>query len=80
MSENMRTMVMPNSLEAEKSVLGAMMQDSTAVMQAAEALKAEDFYQPEHREIFDAMIRLWRDQSPVDLVTLDDELSRRGTL
>lgn len=48
MSE-VRGMVPPNSLEAERSVLGAMLQDPKAVMHAAESLKAEDFYQPPHK-------------------------------
>lgn len=70
----------PNSVEAEQSVLGAMLQDGNAVLQAAENLTSEDFYQPAHREIFDCMMKLYREQSPVDLVTVDSELSRRGTL
>ena len=79
MSE-VRGVTPPNSLEAERSVLGAMLQDSNAVMQASERLSPEDFYQPAHKELFDAMIKLYREQSPVDLVTVDTELSRRGTL
>ncbi len=79
MSE-VRGVTPPNSVEAERSVLGAMVQDGNAVLQASESLAAEDFYQPQHREIFDAMIALYRQQSPVDLITVDTELSRRGTL
>ena len=70
----------PNSVEAEQSVLGAMLQDGNAVLQAAESLLPEDFYQPQHKEIFDAMIALHREQKPIDFITLDAELSRRGTL
>lgn len=70
----------PNSVEAEQSVLGAMIQDANAVLQAAEALKADDFYQPAHREIFEAMMNLHQQQRPVDVVTVDDELTRRGSL
>lgn len=73
-------MVPPNSLEAERSVLGAMLQDSRAVMQASEVLHGEDFYQPAHKEIFECMLKLHKEQSPVDLVTVDAELARRGTL
>ena len=81
MSEQvLRGVTPPNSVEAERSVLGAMLQDGNAVMQAAETLQAEDFYQPQHREIFDCMIKLFREQSPVDIVTVDSELNRRGTL
>ena len=73
-------MTPPNSVEAEVSVLGAMLQDSAAVLRAAEQLKPDDFYQPEHREIFTAMLDLNRDRRPVDLTTLHEELERRGTL
>lgn len=70
----------PNSVEAEQSVLGAMLQDGNAVLQAAESLVPEDFYQPQHKEIFSAMIALHREQKPIDFITVDAELSRRGTL
>ncbi len=70
----------PNSVEAEQSVLGAMLQDTNAVLQAAESLQADDFYQPAHRELFEAMMQIHRQQRPVDVVTVDDELTRRGTL
>ncbi len=79
MSE-LRGVTPPNSVEAEQSVLGAMLQDATAVLQAAETLLPEDFYQPQHKEIFDAMLQLHRDQKPVDFITVDAELSRRGTV
>lgn len=72
--------IMPYHSEAEKSVLGAMLLSSEAVMLAHETLIAEDFYDPAHREIFDAMIYLADQSRPVDLVTLDGELSRRGKL
>ena len=84
MSETLPSQLMgaslPNSVEAECSVLGAMLQDSGAVLQAAEHLRADDFYQPAHKEIFNAMMALHQERSPIDLITLDTELSRRGTL
>lgn len=70
----------PNNPDAERSVLGAMLQDPEAVLLAQELLSQEAFYQPAHRELFDAMTTLSRDGKPVDLVTVDEELSRRGTL
>lgn len=73
-------MVPPNSVEAEKSVLGAMLQDSLAVLQAVEQLKEDDFYQPQHSEIYSCMMALNAAQRPVDLVTVNDELARRGSL
>ena len=72
--------VPPNNTEAEKSVLGCMMQDREALSLALELLTADDFYQPANREIFDAMHALNTQGMPVDLVTVDEELTRRGTL
>ena len=73
-------MMPPNSVEAEISVLGAMLQAGSAVLQAVEQLTPDDFYQPEHREIFQAMVDMNRQQMPIDLVTLQAEMARRGTL
>ena len=72
--------VPPNNQDAERSVLGCMMQDREALGLAFEVLVADDFYSPANREIFDAMHTLNTQGMPVDLVTVDDELSRRGTL
>jgi len=72
--------VPPQSSEAEKSVLGALMQDENALQAAVENLTPEDFYVPAHREIFDAARAIAGEHHPVDLVTMDAELSRRGTL
>lgn len=72
--------VLPNSTEAEISVLGAMLQDSTAVLRAAEQLVPEDFYHPEHKEIFTVMADMNRRQTAIDLVTVQTELSNKGSL
>ena len=72
--------VPPNNTDAEKSVLSCMMQDHEALSMTLEVLTADDFYQPANREIFDAMHALNTQGMPIDLVTVDDELSRRGTL
>ena len=78
--EEFRGTVPPNSVEAEVSVLGAMLQDSVAVLRATEHLRPEDFYQPEHKEIFSVMMDLYLQRRPIDLVTMHSELARRGTL
>ena len=75
-----RGAVPPHSTEAERSVLGAMLQDGAAVTAAAELLRPEDFYTPAHKEIFDAAQSLAAAGMAVDLVTMDAELSSRGTL
>ena len=72
--------VPPNNTDAEKSVLSCMMQDREALSMAFELLAADDFYQPANREIYDAMHTLNIQGMPVDLITVDDELTRRGTL
>ncbi len=78
--EALRGMTPPFSLEAEISVLGAMLQDATAVLRGTESLKAEDFYLAEHQEIFRAMMDMNLDHRPVDLTTLSSEMGRRGSL
>lgn len=78
--EAIQARVPPHSLEAERSVLGAMMQDHRALTLALEMLLDEDFYHPAHRELFSVMHALSAMSRPVDLVTVDEELSRRGTL
>ena len=57
-----------------------MLQENHAVQLAVEMLVKDDFYQPSHREIYDAMIALNLQQMPIDLMTVQAELSRRGTL
>ena len=78
--ENLSGLVPPHSIEAEVSVLGAMLQDSTAVLRAMELLAPDDFYLPEHREMFSVMADLNREHTPIDMVTMHTELARRGTL
>ena len=70
----------PSSLDAERSVLGAMLQDAAAATLAFESLMPADFYSAEHREIFDAMRTLHVSGSPVDIMTVSNELANRGTL
>ena len=72
--------VPPQSIEAERSVLGALLQDSKAVSIAMEMMQEDDFYVPAHRAIFEAIRALATQSTAVDLVTVDAELSRRGTL
>ena len=73
-------LVPPHHLEAEKSVLGAMLQSNQAVMLAVETLTDKDFFDPAHQEIYSAMTAVSAQGRPVDLVTVDEELERRGSL
>ncbi|MBA1334698.1 MAG: Replicative DNA helicase (DnaB) [Firmicutes bacterium] len=70
----------PHSIEAEQSVLGAMLLDREAIISALEFVKAEDFYKDSHREIFEAMSVLFEKGEPVDLITLSEQLKQRNKL
>lgn len=70
----------PHSLEAEQSVLGSMIIDKEAINTAVEVIRPNDFYREAHREIFESIIVLFNKNEPVDLITLSEELKRRGTL
>lgn len=72
--------VYPHSLEAEQSVIGAMLTDADSVATALETLNEDDFYRPENKEIFAAMLQLFEKDVPVDVVTVCDILSQRGTI
>ena len=72
--------VPPQSIEAELSVLGAMMLKKEAVTQAIEMLHAHEFYRQAHRAVFEAMEGLVRDSEPVDIVTVTESLKKSGRL
>ena len=71
---------LPHNLEAERSVLGAILLDNQALNPAAERLRAEDFFLEAHRRIFGRMIALSEANRAIDLVTLADELGRAGEI
>ena len=75
-----RERTLPSNLEAERTVLGAILVDNAAFNSAAEILSREDFYRDAHRRIFEAMAVLAERSQPIDLVTLKDELSRQSAL
>ncbi|PIU36430.1 replicative DNA helicase [Candidatus Roizmanbacteria bacterium CG_4_8_14_3_um_filter_34_9] len=70
----------PQDIDAEKSVLGAVLIDSTSINLVAEFLKAEHFYAREHQLIYGAMITLFEKQQPIDVVTIQDELKKTDSL
>jgi replicative DNA helicase len=69
---------LPQSIESEKAVLGAILLDEKAIFAASETLMAEDFYLESHREIFKAMLALVEKESSIDFFTLREELRRRS--
>ncbi|MEW5932408.1 MAG: replicative DNA helicase, partial [Bacillota bacterium] len=70
----------PQSVEAEQSVLGAMLLEKEAIVKAAEVVRPEDFYREAHRIIYGAILALYERGEAVDLVTLCEELRRQGSL
>lgn len=70
----------PHNIEAEQSVLGAMLLDKEAVASATEVLRKDDFYSEANKEIYDAMVSLYESGQPVDLITVTERLRQRGTL
>src|ERR1700674_1809742 len=71
---------MPQNVEAERSILGAILLDNNAINPALEKLKPEDFFHDHHRRIYQQMIVLGETQQAIDLVTLTDQLHRSGEL
>lgn len=70
----------PHNLDAERSVLGAVLLKPSSFDELAMSVKAEDFFLPAHREIFDAMMALDKRRQPIDVISLGDELKTRGAL
>lgn len=70
----------PQNLEAEQSVLGAMLLDKEAIVKAAEILRPEDFYREAHRLIYGCVLSLFERGEAADLVTVCEELRRQGAL
>ncbi|SUZ62400.1 uncharacterized protein METZ01_LOCUS15254 [marine metagenome] len=75
-----RGRTLPHNLDAEQSVLGAILLDNTAINPAGETLTSEDFYGEAHRVVFEAMVALSEDDSPIDAVTVAERLERSGQL
>ncbi len=72
--------VPPQDLEAEQSVLGALMIDKDAIFSIVDTLTPEDFYKKAHAEIYEAVIRLWEKHEPIDILSVTAELKRSDKL
>ena len=70
--------VPPNDVQAEQAVLGLMLVDKDAVLTVIEMLKPNDFYKPEHEEIYAAILDLYEASKAIDLLTLKEQLRLRG--
>lgn len=74
MEEAIIKRIMPHSQEAEQSVIGSMIMDREAILIASEIITGEDFYQRQYGIVFEAMVELFNQNEPVDLVTLQNRL------
>lgn len=70
----------PHNLEAEQAVLGCMLLDGEVIPTVMEILKSDDFYREDHREIFESIMDLFDRAQPIDIITVSERLSHRGTL
>lgn len=72
--------LLPQNIEAEESVLGALMIDRFAMSKIADIVSGRDFYKPSHQKIFESMVRLYEKSEPIDLVSSSNKLKELGTL
>ena len=66
----------PQAIELEQAVLGALMIDNESLSDAIDSLQAEYFYVPKHQKIFEAIVNLFNNTKPVDILTVSEELKR----
>ncbi|MFH1287460.1 MAG: replicative DNA helicase [bacterium] len=71
---------LPQNIEAEQAVIGSMILDSEAIGKVVEILKENDFYRSAHRKIFSAIVELYEQSQPVDLITLTENLRKKNLL
>ena len=77
MEEALIKRIMPNSLEAEQSVIGSMLMDRDAIIAASEIVQADDFYHKQYGILFDSMLELFNQNEPVDFITLQNKLKEK---
>src|SRR5258708_854050 len=80
MQKNKNLRVPPHSTEAEVSVLGALLMDKDAVLTVAEFLESGHFYDERHQEIYQCILDLYQERSPIDVLTVSDALKKRKVL
>ena len=78
MDEAILKRVLPHSIEAEQSVIGAMLMDREAITIASEQINGDDFYGKQYGILFDTMVELNDEGKPVELITLQDRLKEKA--
>ena len=77
MDEALIKRVLPHSIEAEQAVIGAMLMDKEAILTSSEIVSGDDFYQSAYGVIFDAIVEIYNEGKPVDLITLQSRLKEK---
>ncbi len=77
-NENLK--VPPQNIEAERSVLGALMLDKDAIIKVANLIRLGDFYKDDHNLIYEAMVELYEQREPIDVLSLSNRLEEKGQL
>lgn len=80
MDEGRTTSKQPHNLEAEASLLGAILIDADALVKIADAIGVDDFFDPRHQRIYEAIVALYEQRSPIDVLTLANQLKTVGFL
>ncbi|MDB5182999.1 MAG: Replicative helicase [Candidatus Saccharibacteria bacterium] len=78
--QNPAAVVPPQNTEAEASLLGALLIDSDAIVKVADLVRPDDFYDERHARIYEAALQLYEKHSPIDVLTLSDQLKNTGML
>ncbi len=77
---NLSIHIPPHSLDAEISVLGALLLDKDAIISVAEFLEGNHFYDGKHKEIYETILELYEERSPIDVLTVAERLKKRKSL
>ena len=77
MDEALIKRVQPHSIEAEQAVIGAMLMDKEAILTSSEIISGDDFYQSAYGVIFEAIVEIYNEGKPVDLITLQSRLKEK---
>ena len=72
--------VPPHDIDAEQAVIGSMLTDKDAVVEAVETLKPDDFYRQDNKTIYEAILNLYNRAEPIDIITVKSELTSLGKL
>ncbi len=79
-NSNQNLKVPPQNIEAERSVLGALMLDKDAIIKVANLVRVGDFYRDDHNMIYEAMIELYEQREPIDVLSLSNRLEEKSQL